>query len=178
MGKGMAGMADSIQIVVRDTPEKFQGLAEEIVRPLLEVLRRRNGLERETCARSDQLQKEKAAAGVSLNLTIPAERELWGEYRRRYLEIVKPFCLPDFLKYGAARSFGKPARYDYIFDTPEAKVYFTMKSAKRAVVETIAQRSFDTRYRFVLRPDGDGWKVGAVDYAFGNDTDWHVDHSL
>jgi len=172
-------MAGDIQIVVRDTPEKFQGLAEEIARPLIEVLRRRNELEREICERYFKLREEQIAAGLPPNQSTPEDQAITEEFSRRYLEIVEPFCLPDFLKYGAARSFGKPARYDYIFDTPGARVYFTMKSARRAVVETIAQRSFAPRYRFILRPDGDGWKVGGVDYTFGNhDTDWHVDHNL
>ncbi len=171
-------MAADIQIVVQDTPEKFQGLAEEIVRPLLEVLRRRNDLEREICGRYFKLREEQIASGISPNQATPADQAVTEEYFRRYLELVKPCCLPGFLKYGPSRSFGKPARYDYIFDVPEARVYFTMKSARRAVVETMALRSFDTRYRFVLRPDGDGWKVANVDYTFGPDTDWHVDHSL
>jgi len=171
-------MAEDIEIVVQDTPEKFQGMAEGIVRPLLEALRRRNDLEREICQRYFKLREEQIAAGTPPNQVTPADQAITEEFSRRYLEIVEPYCLPDLLKYGADRSFGKPARYDYIFDTPDARVYFTMKSARRAVVETIAQRSFDPRYRFILRPGGDGWKVGGVEYTFGNDTDWHVDHSL
>ncbi len=171
-------MADHVEIVVRDTPEKFQGMAEEIVRPLLDLLRRRNDLEREICERYFKLREEQAAAGLPPYQSTPAGQAITEEFSRRYLELVTPFCLPGFLKYGPAGSFGKPARYDHLFDGPESKVYFTMKSAKRAVVETVARRSTETRYRIVLRPDGSAWKVAGVDYTFGNGTDWHTDHSL
>lgn len=171
-------MEGGVEIVVRDTPERFQGMAEEVVRPLLELLRRRNELEREICARYFQLRKEKISAGAPPYLSIPGEREITEEFFRRYLELVEPHCMETLLKWGPARSFGKPARYDCLFEGPESRVYFTMKSTKRAVVETIARKSTDTRYRFILRPSGDSWKVGGVYYTFGNGTDWHVDHSL
>lgn len=169
---------EAVKIITRDTPEKFWPLAEEIVPPLLALLRERNELERDICARSIKLREEKAAAGLSLNLTTPAEKELWDEYAGRYLELVRPQCLPSLLKYGAAGSFGKPAQYDYLFEAEEPRVFFIMKSTKRAVVETIARKSTDTRYRFVLRPTEDGWKVGGVEYTFGNNEDWHADHHV
>jgi len=171
-------MAGNIEIVLQDTPEKFRDTAEEAARSLLDLLRRRNELEREICERYFKLREEQVAAGISPNQATPEDQAVIAEFHRRYLELVEPWCLPGLLKYGPARSFGKPARYDYIFQVPECKIYVTMKSARRAVVETFTQKSWDTRYRFVLRPDGDVWKVGNVDYTFGSDTDWHIDHSL
>jgi len=168
----------NVEIIVRDTPEKFQAMAEEIVRPLLALLRQRNGLEREICARYFRLREEKIAAGMPPYQSMPGEQEITGEFFRRYLELVEPHCMETLLKWGPARSFGKPARYDYLFENPGSGVYFTMRSAKRAVVETIAQKSTDTRYRFTLRPDGSSWKVESVYYTFGNNTDWHINHSL
>lgn len=171
-------MTGNVEIAVQDTPEKFRDMAEELVPPLLELLRRRNELEREICARSIKLREEKTAAGVSEHQTVPAEQELWEEYRRRYLELVRPHCTEKLLKWGAAGSFGKPARYDYLFENPEAKVVFTMKTAKRAVVRTVARKSTDTCERFILRPSEEGWKVDGVDYSFGNNGDWHCDHHI
>ena len=172
-------MTDSVEIVVRDTPEKFRDMAEEIVRPLLELLWERNELEREIFTRSRELEAEKLAKGISRNQAVPEEQALWEEFARRYMELVEPRCLPGLLKYGAARSFGKPARYDHLFEAEEPQVVFTMKSAKKAVVMTLARKSTDTRYRFTLRPSEDGWKTGGVDYAFGtSQEEWHADSSL
>ena len=104
--------------VVQDTPEKFRPLAEEIIPPLLELLEARNTLEREICARAMKLREEQAAAGLPPNQTTPAEEDLYEEYRCRYLELVRPRCTEKLLKWGAAGSWGKPAKYDYLFGSP------------------------------------------------------------
>ena len=167
-----------MEIVVQDTPEKFRSLAEQIVTPLLELLRQRNELEREICARDLRIRAEKAAAGLSAGQSTPAEEALWEEYRRGYLELVIPRCTEKMLKWGAAGSFGKPAKYDYLFGDPESAVYFTMKSAKRALVSTRNPVSYGYRYRFILRPFGDEWRVDGVECAFGGEESWGVEHTL
>lgn len=44
-----------MNINIMDTPEKFQSIAKEIVPPLVELLRARNELEQEICARAMEL---------------------------------------------------------------------------------------------------------------------------
>lgn len=167
-----------MKIVVQDTPEKFRDMAETLVPPLLELLRQRNELEREICARYFRIRAEKAAAGLSLSQDTPEEKSISEEYSRRYLELVTPRCTEKLLQWGAARSFGKPAKYDYLFDAPEPAVYFTMKSAKRALVSTENPVSYGYRYRFILRPFGDEWKLDGAECAFGGQENWGVEHSL
>ena len=169
---------EAVKIVIQDTPAKFHSLAEELAPPLVELLRRRNELEREICARSLKLREEQAAAGISPHLSTPAEEALWEEYRRRYLELVAPRCTEKLLRWGAAGSFGRPAKYDYLFDAPEPEVYFTMKSAKKAVVSTRNPVSHDYRYRFILRPFGDEWKIDGAECAFGGQEAWGVEHTI
>ena len=164
--------------VVQDTPEKFRPLAEEIIPPLLELLEARNTLEREICARAMKLREEQAAAGLPPNQTTPAEEDLYEEYRCRYLELVRPRCTETLLKWGAAGSWGKPAKYDYLFGSPEPTVFFTMRSAKKAVVSTRNPVSYDYRYRFILRPSEDGWLVDGVECAFGNSESWGSERTL
>lgn len=172
-------MAEDVRIIIENTPEKFQPLAKEIVPPLLALLRQRNELEREICARSLKLRAEEAAAGLSPHLSTPAAEALWEEYRRRYLELVTPRCTEKMMKWGAAGSFGKPAKYDYLFDAPEPAVYFTMKSAKKAVVSTRNPVSHDYRYRFTLRPVDGQWKVDGAECSFGGDREeWSVEHTV
>lgn len=163
-------------IQIAGTPETFQPMAQELVPPLLELLQARNDLEREIHQRFQALEAEKPALGLPKNQMHPDDPALWEDYRRRYLELVEPQCVPDLLKYGAAGSCGKPARYDPLFDDPEGQVIFTMKSAKRATVETTCRKSWEQRYRFTLRLGEDGWKIGRVEYSFGGETTWHAEH--
>ena len=57
-------------------------------------------------------------------------------------------------------------------------MYFTMKSAKKAVVSTRNPVSHDYRYRFTLRPFGDEWKIDGAECAFGGREEWSVEHTL
>lgn len=171
-------MTGNVALVFQDTPEKFQDIAKEIVQPLVELLWKRNELEKEICARSIKLREEEAAAGISPHQSTPEEEALWEEYRRRHLELVTPHCTEKMMKWGAAGSFGKPAKYDYLFDAPEPAVYFTMRSAKKAVVSTQNPVSYGYRYRFILRPAEDGWKIDGVECAFGSAESWSVEHKL
>ena len=167
-----------MDIKIIDTPEKFQSLAEEIVSPLLELLQARNALEAEIHRRYQALEAEKPALGLPKNQMHPDDPALWEEYRRRYLELVTPRCTEKLLKWGAAGSFGKPAKYDYLFDAPEPAVYFTMKSAKKAVVSTENPVSYSYRYRFILRPFGDEWKIDGAECAFGDREEWGVERTM
>ena len=161
---------------IQDTPEKFQPMAEEIVPPLLELLRARNDLEREIQERFQALEAEKPALGIPKNQVHPDDPALWEEYRRRYLELVQPRCVPGLLKYGAAGSCGKPARYDPLFEDPEGQVILTMKSAKKATVETSCKKSWEACYRLTLKPFEDGWRIAGVEYRLGGESGWHAEH--
>ena len=165
-----------MDIKLLDTPEKFRPMAEELVPPLLELLQARNDLEREIQERFQALEAEKPALGIPKNQIHPDDPALWEEYRRRYLELVQPRCIPGLLKYGAAGSCGKPARYDPLFEDPVGQVIFTMKSAKKATVETSCRKSWEGRYRFTLKPFGDGWLIAGVEYRLGGENSWHVEH--
>lgn len=165
-----------MDIKLLDTPEKFQPIAEEIVPPLLELLRARNALEAEIHRRYQAPEAEKPALGLPKNQMHPDDPALWEEYRRRYLELVEPRCVPGLLKYGAVRSCGKPARYDPLFEDPEGQVIFTMKSAKKATVETSCRKSWEERYRFTLKPFEDGWLIAGVEYRLGGENSWHGEH--
>ena len=171
-------MSTQVRTVFQDTPEKFRPMAAELVPPLLSLLEARNELEREICARALRLREEKAAAGLPPYQASPEEIALDEEFSRRYLELVRPLCTEKMLKWGAARSFGKPAKYDYLFDSPTPAVYFTMKSGRKAMVSTENPVSYGYRYRFVLRPSADGWKLDGVECAFGSEENWSVEHSV
>lgn len=171
-------MSGEVKTMLQDTPEKFQAMAGGIVPPLIELLRGRNDLEKEICARALKLREEKAAAGVPAYQETPEESALSEEYFRRYLELVTPHCTEKILRWGPARSYGRPAKYDYLFDASEPAVRFTMKSAKKAVITARDPVSYSYGYRFTLRPEEGGWKVDGVECALGENGSWSVEHSI
>lgn len=169
----------AVNIAVQETPEKLRAMAEALVPSLLELLRARSALEDEIDARCKELDKAKLAAGIAYNQAAPGEPALWAEYRRRYLALVENRCVPGFLKYGAANSFGRPAKYAYLDDSAECLATVIMKSAKKAVVETCYANGYQKkRHRFTLKLTESGWLISKVEYADFDEVSWHIDHYL
>ena len=94
------------------------------------------------------------------------------------LELVTPRCTEKMLKWGTARSFGKPTKYEYLDTEPDCQVVFTMKSAKKATVETRRGPGVKEQHRFTLRPTDGGWMIGSVDYRLAVGDSWSVEHSV
>lgn len=167
------------RIIIQDTPEKFQSIAREMVVSLLELLQKKNSLEAEIWERSEKLEKEKLAAGIAFNQIAPGTIELMDEYKQRYLELVKDRCIPGFLKYGAASSYGMPTKYGYIEDGSNCKVLVIMKSSKKAIVETYySNGSLNRKHRFTLKLIEDNWLIARLDYGFSAEDGWYVDHYI
>jgi len=165
--------------VILDTPEKYRPMAKEILPPLLELLRARSALEGDTWERSDTLRKNFIAGGGSPNQLPPGSIGLDQEFRRRYLELVQPRCVPGFLKYGAANSYASPAKYGYLDTDPGCQLFFTMKSTKRAVVELrYTQSTLKPRHRFTLKPGPEGWLIAKLEHGYQDEDSWHIDHYL
>ena len=164
-------------VQVKDTPDRFRPMADTLVPPLLDLLRARSALEREIHDRWEAMDQAKLAAGVAYNQIAPGEPALWAGYRRRYLALVEHRCVPGLLKYGGPVSFGKPDKYGYLEDDPACQVVFTMRSGKKAVVETWGHSgSLVVRHRLTLRPGEGEWLIARVEYGHGAGEDWHVDH--
>lgn len=182
-------MIDINKIIIRDTPDKFRAMAGKIVPPLLELLREHASLEAEIFERDEKQRKEHLAAGGSFNQIAPGFIGLCNEYDRRYLALVQPRCISGFLKYGAAHSFSKPAKYSYVDSDPGCQIIFTMKSSQKAIVETHCTSStwaktyyphgvLNKGHRFTLKPVGDTWLIARVDCAFSANDSWHIEHCL
>lgn len=164
-------------VQVKDTPDRFRPMADTLVPPLLDLLRARSALEREIHDRWEAMDQAKLAAGVAYNQIAPGEPALWAEYRRRYLALVEHRCVPGLLKYGGPVSFGKPDKYGYLEDDPAYRVVFTMRSGRKAAVETWGHNgSLVVRHRLTLRSGEGEWLIARVEYGHGAGEDWHVDH--
>lgn len=164
-----------LPVSLEGTPEKFRPMAEELLPPLLELLRSLCALEAEIFARSQQLEADKLKAGIPRSQEAPGWRELMEEYKERYGGLVQDRCTEELLARGYARSCGKPAGYDYL--NTGCRLAFTMKSAKRAVLEATYPHGVDMLNQFVLRNTDEGWRIAEVHYGFASEPGkWHKHH--
>ena len=86
----------SVQIVFQDTPERFRPLAEEIVPPLVELLRGLCALEEKFYAR-DRKQKAARPGGIYSTQAHPNSQSLWEHYREAYRALLDPHCTEKLL---------------------------------------------------------------------------------
>lgn len=166
-------MDNQIEIEFSDIPKKFYPTADVILTQVLELLKALNVLEREVYECNEKLDKEKVKAGIAYNQTAPGSKELWKEYSERYGRLVTLRCTAKLLKRGYARSFGKPGKYDYL--NTKCKIVCTMKSAKKATIETFFHKGIDMKHQFIIKNIDDEWKIDEVKYGFSNETTWHID---
>lgn len=164
----------NIQVVLEDTPEKLQPLAEEILPPLIELLRGLCALEEKFYAR-DRKQKASRPGGVYSTQAHPNSEALWEYYREAYTALLDPHCTEKFLarRRGCCQSMGDPA--DFACLKREAEVVFTMKSRTKAVVIVRAFDGFGSDCRLELKPEGGEWKIDKVSQNTCGDGPWRTD---
>jgi hypothetical protein len=158
---------EKLNINTSQTPEKFLQITDEILEFLINKLQEINSLEQEIFERSKSLKNPKEPNQVQ-----PGEEELWAEYKKRRSEITNPISLNQSDE--GSRSFGKPTKYEYL-SYPDTQVFFIMKSTNRAVVEIIYEYGTKNKDQFVLKKEGESWKVDTKKYGFPNDTTWYKD---
>lgn len=78
-----------MNIKIKNTPDKYKIMADEIVLPLLELLQELNSLEEEVFKRNSELDAEKLILNIPANQNHPKWIRLMEEYESRYEEIAK-----------------------------------------------------------------------------------------
>ncbi|MBQ0907733.1 hypothetical protein KBJ98_03340 [Flavobacterium sp. F-328] len=160
-------VVEKLNINTSQTQEKFLQLTDEILEFLINKLQEINSLEHEIFVRSKSLKNPKEPNQVQLG-----EKELWAEYKKRRSEITNPISLNQSDE--GSRSFGKPTKYEYL-SYPDTQVFFIMKSANRAIVEIIYEYGIKKKDQFVLKKEGENWKVDTKKYGFPDETTWYKD---
>ena len=150
--------------IINEASDKFKDKQDEVCGFALDILRQINALENEVFNRSQELIRQKLAAGVPKHQVGPGENELWDEYAQRLGELLKPVCTDKLMKRGCGGSFGSPVKYGYI--DGECTVNFIMKSAKKAVIETHFVKGTPQMHKFVLKPEDGKWLFDEVYYGF------------
>lgn len=166
-----------LNIVFRDTPEKFRPMADEILPPLIGLLRSLCALEEEMHARDIKLRASRPGGIYSTEMH-PDTPALWQEYKDRYHALLDPHCTARFLagRRDCCQCMGDPADFSGL--NRGGTVEFTMKSPAKAVVMVAESKSGSVDCRFDLRPEGGAWKIDKAAYRFLNDPKWHTEHYM
>lgn len=160
------------RVILRDTSEKYSAMVQEIVPPILELLEAITELEEATYEKYEKMEAEKQEMGLPRSQVHPNYMKFMDDYQKRYGELVSVRCTEKLLKRPYGRSFRYPAKYAYV---SEAQIYFSMKSAKKAVIETEYQTGINLKHRFVLRNEDGVWKIDEIKYGFYGNEEWYID---
>ena len=91
-----------MNIKIKNTPDKYKIMADEIIPPLLELLQELNSLEEEVFKRNSELNIEKLILNIPANQNHPKWSELMAEYESRYKEIAKGKVSKNLMSKGYA----------------------------------------------------------------------------
>ena len=148
-------------------------MAKIIVPPFLEVMQKLVELEDKAHIRSQEMEKEKIEMGIPSSIMHPGEMEFFNNYRDQYRAVLSPLCTKKLLARPFGVSIHHPARY---IDAVEGPVFFTMKSAKKAMIDIQNNGGVRKKHRFILKVEDDIWKIDEVRYGFGDEDKWYIEN--
>lgn len=151
---------------------KFEHMAEELVPFLLSLLRECNRISKAV----DAMYKEQEAAKGE-RLDYQEIQMIFQEKEHRVMELAKDKCTEELLALGCNSSFGGDGEYGYA--DRDFELIFTMKSGKKATIETRFHKvsHYQSRHLFILKLTEDGWRISEKKYGYyGNgDSAWYKD---
>ena len=165
-------MKDNERVIFRDTPDKYIGLANEIIPPFLKLIESIVQLEDEAYAKGQEMNEEKAKMGISESTEYPDARNYWNNYREQYRALVSASCTERLLSRPIGGSIQHPARYNAAITKP---VFFTMKSNKKATLDIGEYEGTHMKHCFILKNEDGVWKIDEVRYGFRNGDSWYIE---
>ena len=163
-----------MRVNYKNTPEKYQTLAEIIIPPLLDILKSLTLLEEEIFERNRVLDKEKEGLGIPANQLHPKWNELMDDYFQRQIQLLTGRVTQKYLEGGVRNSYGSPSEYNYV-KRNDFSVDFIMTKAEEARIITHYQEALEMKHQFVLRlVDGD-WLLDKKFYGFEDEETWYLD---
>ena len=163
-----------MRVNYKNTPEKYQTLAERILPPLLDLLKSLTLLEEEIFERNRALDKEKEALGIPSNQLHPLWNELMDDYFQRQMQLLTGRVTQKCLEGGVRNSYGSPSEYNY-FQRNDFSVDFIMTKAEEARVITHYQEALEMKHQFVLRLVDGNWLLDEKFYGFEDEKTWYLD---
>lgn len=163
-----------MRVNYKNTPEKYQTLAEIIIPPLLNLLKSLTLLEEEIFERNRALDKEKEALAIPSNQLHPLWNELMDDYFQRQMQLLTGRVTQKYLEGGVRNSYGSPSEYNYV-RTNDFSVDFIMTKAEEARVITHYQEALDMKHQFVLKLVDGNWLLDEKFYGFEDEETWYGD---
>ena len=163
-----------MRVNYKNTPEKYQTVAEIIITPLLDLLKSLTLLEEEIFERNRALDKEKEALGIPSNQLHPLWNDLMNDYFHRQIQLITGRVTQKCLEGGVRNSYGSPSEYNYV-QRNDFSVDFIMTKAEEARVITHYQEALEMKHQFVHRLVDGNWLLDEKFYGFEDEETWHLD---
>lgn len=163
-----------MRVNYKNTPEKYQTLAEIIITPLLDLLKSLTMLEEEIFERNRALDKEKEALAIPENQVHPKWNELMDDYFQRQMQLLTGRVTQKYLEGGVRNSYGSPSEYNYV-QRNDFSVDFIMTKAEEARIITHFQEALEMKHQFVLRLVDGNWLLDQKFYSFEDEETWYLD---
>ena len=163
-----------MRVNYKNTPEKYQTVAEIIITPLLDLLKSLTLLEEEIFERNRALDKEKEALGIPSNQLHPLWNDLMNDYFHRQIQLITGRVTQKCLEGGVRNSYGSPSEYNYV-KRNDFSVDFIMTKAEEARVITHYQEALEMKHQFVHRLVDGNWLLDEKFYGFEDEETWHLD---
>lgn len=160
---------------ISDTTPKYEHMADELVTFLLDFLRESNELEGKMAEKAYEMEEERRRPGAPWRRDSKDIDALFDEYKKLFYEIAKDKCTEELLARGYGVGICAEGEYGYI--EKEFQLKFTMKSAKKAVIETHFYKgpAERTKNQFTLKLTDDGWRISEKKYSYDTETTWYKD---
>ena len=163
-----------MRVTYKNTPEKYQTVAEIIITPLLDLLKSLTLLEEEIFERNRALDKEKEALGIPSNQLHPLWNDLMDDYFHRQIQLITGRVTQKCLEGGVRNSYGSPSEYNYV-QRNDFSVDFIMTKAEEVRVITHYQEALEMKHQFVLRLVDGNWLLDEKFYGFEDKETWYLD---
>ena len=163
-----------MNIKIKNTPEKYKGMADEIILPLLELLKELNSLEEEVFKRNSELNAEKLILNIPANQNHPKWSELMAEYESRYKEIAKGKVSKNLMSKGYATHYSNPSEYFYT-NSDDFLLEFAMQQSDVAIIIIHFSGAIDMKHKFIVRQINKRWVLDEKYYGFADEAIWYSD---
>lgn len=163
-----------MNIKINNTPEKYKSMADEIILPLLELLRELNSLEEEVFKRNSELNAEKLILNIPANQNHPKWIGLMAEYESRYEEILKGKASSNLISKGYASHYSNPSEYFYVH-SDDFLLEFAMQQSDMAIIIIHFSGATEMKHKFIVRQINKRWVVDEKYYGFADEAIWYSD---
>ena len=163
-----------MNIKIKNTPEKYKSMADEIILPLLELLQELSSLEEEVFKRNSELNAEKLILNIPANQNHPKWIGLMAEYESRYEEILKGKASSNLLSKGYASHYSNPSEYFYVH-SDDFLLEFSMQQSDMAIIIIHFSGATEMKHKFIVRHINKRWVVDEKYYGFEDEAIWYSD---